>query len=331
MRQAVTMALYLRALAIVTDSDLLIRCNDLDAAIAAYIGTGDYRLDLIMPADAPRIALLSGAKGRLRLELDQPPTVHPDYQPDALHISRAGADDAWAVGRAGMHYRDLLPSRAGGRYIASHIRIVDGGPVNDYVHFHQVGFQLIYCRRGWVRVVYEDQGPPFVLQAGDCVLQPPTIRHRVLEAAPGLEVIEIASPSEHPTFRDHTLNLPTSELRPDRDFGGQRFTRHVAADAGWQASGLSGFSARGTHLAEASAGAVALRVLRAQAEVAAVAWPHSGRALRFLHVLAGCAELASPEHGRHALAEGDSAVLPARGDFTLAAAAGCELLEIVSG
>jgi quercetin dioxygenase-like cupin family protein len=41
---------------------------------------------------------------------------------------------------------------------------------------------MIYCHRGWVRVVYEDQGEPFVMHPGDCVLQPPGIRHRVLEA-----------------------------------------------------------------------------------------------------------------------------------------------------
>ena len=70
----------------------------------------------------------------------------------------------------------------------------------DYVHYHNVRFQIIYCYKGWVRVVYEDQGTPFVLQAGDCVLQPPRIRHRVIESSPGLEVIEIASPAEHETF-----------------------------------------------------------------------------------------------------------------------------------
>lgn len=79
----------------------------------------------------------------------------------------------------------------------------------DYVHFHKVRFQMIYCYKGWVRVVYEDQGPPLVMRAGDCVLQPPRIRHRVLESSPGLEVIEIGCPAEHETFADHDLQLPT--------------------------------------------------------------------------------------------------------------------------
>ena len=46
---------------------------------------------------------------------------------------------------------------------------------------------MIYCMKGWVRLVYEDQGEPFLLEPGDCVLQPPEIRHRVLESPPGLD------------------------------------------------------------------------------------------------------------------------------------------------
>ena len=65
-----------------------------------------------------------------------------------------------------MHYRDLVPSRLGGAMIASHIRIPDGGPVPDMVHFHKVGFQLIFCVKGWVDVVYEDQGDAIRLIRG---------------------------------------------------------------------------------------------------------------------------------------------------------------------
>ena len=75
-----------------------------------------------------------------------------------------------------MYYRDLIPGRYGGRFIASHIRIPAGGPVPDYVHHHSVEFQLIFCVNGWVRVAYEDQGEPMVLNPGDCFLQPPHIR-----------------------------------------------------------------------------------------------------------------------------------------------------------
>ena len=78
-----------------------------------------------------------------------------------------------------MLYRDLLPDRYGGLVIASHIHVPEGGNVSDYVHYHRVAFQLIFCVKGSARLVYEDQGEPFDLCAGDCVLQPPTLRHKV--------------------------------------------------------------------------------------------------------------------------------------------------------
>ena len=153
----------------------------------------------------------------------------PENRPSLTVVaSEAGS---FGVGRAGMEYRDLLPDRWGGRFIASHIRMSDGGDVADWVHFHQIRFQMIFVAAGWVDVVYEDQGEPFRMNAGDCVLQPPEIRHRVLRSSPGVEVIEVGCPAEHDTRADHGLILPTGQVDVDRDFGGQRFVRHVADGA----------------------------------------------------------------------------------------------------
>jgi len=85
-----------------------------------------------------------------------------------------------------------------------------------------------------VRLVYEDQGEPFVMQEGDCVLQPPLIRHRVLEASDGLEVIEVGCPAEHMTYLDHDMALPTTNHRPERMFEGQRYTLYRAQNAKWE-------------------------------------------------------------------------------------------------
>jgi len=133
-----------------------------------------------------------------------------------------------------MQYRDLIPDRQGGQFIASHIRIPQGGPVGDNVHHHDIRLQLIYCYRGWVRLVYEDQGDPFVMHAGDCILQPPHSCHRVLKSSDGLEVIELGSLAEHMTYLDHDMTLPTGRERPARDFNGPRFMFHQAATAPWQ-------------------------------------------------------------------------------------------------
>ena len=152
----------------------------------------------------------------------------PSFEPEFV-LACGGAS---GEGRAGMHYRDLIPGRLGGRYIASHITIAQGGPVADWVHYHRVAFQMIYVRSGWVRVVYEDQGEPFAMHPGDLVLQPPGIRHRVLESSPGLEVIEIGAPALHETLADHEMELPIARGDPDRLFDGQRFLWHVTADGG---------------------------------------------------------------------------------------------------
>ena len=48
---------------------------------------------------------------------------------DHAFVVRRLADQApWVIGRAGMQYRDLIPSRLGGSIVASHIRIPDRWP-----------------------------------------------------------------------------------------------------------------------------------------------------------------------------------------------------------
>src|ERR1035437_6363171 len=225
-------------------------CENLTGAIDHYIDRLGYRLDMIMPADAPRIALLSKNGETIKLCASQATN-------NELPATNTGD---WITGRAGMQYRDHLPERLGGEVAVSHIRLTDGGPVSDYVHYQKVDFQMIYCLKGSIRVVYEDQGPPFWLEPGDCVLQPSEIRHRVLEAEAGSEVIEISSPVEHETWVDHDLELSNGRIRQDRDFTGQRFVRHIAADAKWRE--FEGFEARDMGITVATDGRFDVRVVR---------------------------------------------------------------------
>ena len=201
----------------------IIPVEDLDTAIEQYKALG-YRLDMIFPADSPREAIVSIGDDHLRLQKparEQGRNTDVDHY--ALADARASATQVWITGRAGMEYRDLIPDRMGGMVIASHIRLTKGGEVPDYVHYHKIDLQMIYCLKGRIKVVYEDQGEPFWLETGDCVLQPPEIRHRVLECEANSEVIEITMPAEHETWVEHDITLPTNELKPYRDFGGQRF------------------------------------------------------------------------------------------------------------
>jgi len=356
--------------------EVVLPCIDLDPTVDFFVDRLGFRLDLIMPADDPAVALLSGHGMRIRLERGgsgdpgtlrlacddprawgtdlltapngtriqlvdaNPPLVIPE-SPPLFELTRDDGD-VGGVGRAGMRYRDLLPKRQGGRFIASHILIPEAGPVPDYVHHHRVRFQMIYCAAGWVRVVYEDQGPAFVLEAGDCVLQPPGIRHRVLESSAGLEVIEIGCPAEHETTAEHVITLPTPELRPERVFEGQRFVRHAVADAVWEPWRLTGFACRDTGICAATDGLAGVRVVRCDRNAARAngkAGPegetqpvtdlvHDGELL-FWFVLSGTATLHAEGRADEPLGKGAAVAIPAGKSHRLAEpSADLELLEV---
>jgi mannose-6-phosphate isomerase-like protein (cupin superfamily) len=236
-----------RDLRTITTNDLSKTIEDLEIA--------GYLLLMIKPADSPRAALLTSADETVQV------TRNDVVERADLERPREQTIE-WSIGRAGMMYRDLIPDRLGGKVIASHIRIVGGGPVDDRVHYHKVDFQLIYCLKGAIRVVYEDQGEPFWLRPGDCVLQPPEIRHRVLEAEAGSEVIEITSPAEHETWFDHELHLPTASTNPERAFSGQRFVRHQAAKDRWSLNEQSEIDESVTTIGGGSSRAFSVKTLR---------------------------------------------------------------------
>jgi quercetin dioxygenase-like cupin family protein len=310
--------------------EIVLPCAELEETLAFFVDRLGFRVDSISPADDPSTASISGHGVRIRLRRHgavDPPLVLPPLQPSFV-VSKSNGGAEWIEGRAGMRYRDLIPDRQGGRFIASLIEIPDGGPVADYVHFHDVRFQMIYCKKGWVRVVYEDQGPPFVLNAGDCVLQPPQIRHRVLDCSAGLEVIEIASPAHHQTFADHELALPTPIVKTDRSFGEQRFVRHEALAATWRPWHVEGFEHRDTGIASATNGLAGVRVIRRCGEVSARPRGYDGEML-FAFVLRGAATLRCSGRDPERLAEADAFVVPSGLPYALTECSeDVELLEV---
>lgn len=240
-----------------------------------------------------------------------PPLVVPPAQRQLVSTPpQEEGDENVVTGRAGMRYRDLIPGRLGGRFIASQIRIEDGGPVPDSVHFHKIRFQLIYCAAGWVRVAYEDQGEPLVMEAGDCVLQPPEIRHRVLESSAGLEVIEVTCPAEHDTWLDHELTLPTGAVHPERDFGGQRFVHHVAASTPWTAWRGDGFEQQQTEIGAATDGLATVGTVRCTDTNGSTPLHHDGEFL-FLYILRGAITWRCDGRPELRLEPGHSLVVPA--------------------
>ncbi|MCB9871407.1 MAG: cupin domain-containing protein [Planctomycetes bacterium] len=339
---------------------VVLPCADLDAMLAFLRERLGFQLDEIGPADAPKYAELSGHGLRIRLERGA--DVHPGIvrvrcdglresatlsAPNGTRIELVGTDlpplppppldtpvatrsrdTEWHQGRAGMQYRDLIPRRWNGRIVASHIRIPRGGPVADYVHYHEVRFQLIYCHRGTVQVVYEDQGPPFTLAAGDVVLQPPEIRHRVLACSDGLEVIELACPAAHATRVDHELELPTAGMRAERAFAGQRFVHHVGAAARWSSSPGPGIEVCGTTLHDASGGGVGVRVVRSTG-APQVTFDATAAEMRFVYLLRGHARSRGIGEDDDPLLAGDCLAVPGARRWSLdSCSADLELLEV---
>ena len=328
-----------------TRAEIRLPTENLSEDLPFFTKTLGMRLDMIYPADNPEVAVLSGhglrvriqkgadeAPGTLRIltddpdefaagkreltapngtriEIDElnPPLVLPPTE-HAFVVRRLADQAPWIIGRAGMAYRDLVPSRLGGAMIASHIRVPDG-PVPDMVHFHRVGFQLIFCIRGWVDVLYEDQGGVRRLTAGDCFIQPPTIRHRVMHAADGIEVIEIGVPAEHITEVDHEMTLPTAVERPDREWDGQRFVHSLAKDGVFEPFRIPGFEARDTTINENTKGVASVMVAKPVAGQTSP-WTRHSCDILFNFVMSGEMTLEGEGKDPYRLTAGDAFVIP---------------------
>ena len=327
-------------------AEMSLPCNNLNETLQFFTDKLGFKMESIAPSEKPSLAVISGYGIRIRLEpgnnqdpgsinlLCSEPASVADGKlkltaPNGTRVSLIEAksslnipkvkqtfvltkmktSDQWSEGRAGMWYRDLIPDRQGGYAVASHIRILDGGPVPDYVHYHKILFQMIYCYKGWARLVYEDQGEPFVIEPGDCVLQPPQIRHQVLESSPGMEVIELTCPADHETCVDHEIKLPTSLVDPERLYNGQNFIRHEAAKAEWTPWRMEGFEARDIGIASATDGLAGVRVAHPVGQLQPEFVSHDADLL-FMFLLNGSAELNCDQMDSELLTAGDSFIIP---------------------
>jgi quercetin dioxygenase-like cupin family protein len=322
-------------------AEILVATSDLRGDLPFFAKTLGMRMDMIYPADNPAVAVVSGHGLRLRLDAEakgssallriltddagfaggqrlltspggtqvavealNPPLILPKTE-HAFVVRRLADQAPWVIGRAGMEYRDLIPSRLGGAMIASHIRVPDG-PVPDMVHFHKVGFQLIFCVAGWVDVLYEDQGDVLRIEAGDCFIQPPGIRHRVLHSE-GVQVVEIGVPAEHVTEIDHEMQLPNGVINPAREWEGQRFVHNIGAGGVFKPYRIPGFEARDTTIDANTKGVASVMVAR---PVGVAPWTkHSGDIL-FGFVMAGAMTLEGEGKEPYRLEVGDAFVIP---------------------
>lgn len=65
-------------------------------------------------------------------------------------------------------------------------------------HVHDCDFQFVLVLNGWAEFEYEGNGV-HKIQKGDCILQPPRIKHREIACSDDFEVLEIVAPGEFAT------------------------------------------------------------------------------------------------------------------------------------
>lgn len=98
-------------------------------------------------------------------------------------------------------YRDLGISKATDGMVQAHvIRFVPPCRPEGVAkrHYHDVDFQMVYVLKGWLRSEFEGRGE-VLLRTGACWIQPPRIKHTVLEYSDDCEVLEIILPAEFET------------------------------------------------------------------------------------------------------------------------------------
>jgi len=103
--------------------------------------------------------------------------------------------------RTYAQYRDLgIADATHGLARAHVIRLI--GPCNPVevskLHFHDVEFQMVYVLKGWVKTYMEGQGETLMKQ-GSCWIQPPRIKHLVMDYSDDVELLEVILPAEFKT------------------------------------------------------------------------------------------------------------------------------------
>jgi uncharacterized RmlC-like cupin family protein len=119
-----------------------------------------------------------------------------------FNVNHLRAEDFRTDGlRSYAQYRDLGMSKATNGLLQAHvIRLIP--PCDPAVvskrHYHDVHVQMIYVLKGWIRSEFEGQGE-VTMRAGAAWLQPPRIKHTVLDYSDDCELLEIILPAEFET------------------------------------------------------------------------------------------------------------------------------------
>ncbi len=148
---------------------------------------------------APAKAAPAKAKPAKAAKPGKPPKIN--WGPQSFVASHL-KDAAFKTGlRAYAAYRDLNVEKATGGAVQAHVIRLLGKcdpKVVSIPHYHGVQFQMLYMLKGWMIGEYEGAGR-VKMTAGSCWIQPPGIRHQVIDYSDGCEMVEIILPAKFAT------------------------------------------------------------------------------------------------------------------------------------
>jgi len=153
------------------------------------------------PTAAPRTARTKTAAVARTERARGARSARPARPAQTFTVSHQREQD-FAVGlRRYAQYRDLGMAKATGGMVQAHvIRFVPPCDPREVakLHYHDVDLQMVYVLKGWIKTELDGAGA-HVMRAGSCWLQPPRIRHKVLDYSDDCEVLEIVLPADFET------------------------------------------------------------------------------------------------------------------------------------
>ena len=154
-----------------------------------------------MPTRSTRTATKTTARRRAAAAGKRKAARKPAPARQTFVASHLAADSFAGGLRPYAQYRDLGIAAATGGLARAHV-IGMVPPCDPAVvskrHFHDVTFQMIYVLKGWIKGEYDGAGE-VVMRAGSCWLQPPRIKHTVLDYSDDCELLEIILPADFDT------------------------------------------------------------------------------------------------------------------------------------
>jgi hypothetical protein len=151
---------------------------------------------------ASKPAAKSSARKKLKAKGRAPTPVKRARPKQRIAISHHREEDFKPDGlRTYAKYRDLgFAAATQGLAHAQVIRLI--GPCDpaevSKLHFHDLEFQMVYVLKGWVKTYMEGQGET-LMQQGSAWIQPPRIKHLIMDYSDDVELLEVVLPAEFKT------------------------------------------------------------------------------------------------------------------------------------